>query len=99
MPTVIEKDSPALFGGHPDARPRVSPPLEDSGSLGAYQSLDLTPVIGREYHGLQVAEILQSAKRDQLIQDLAVTSTLHLSLPVMLSADSYSLFPWRGVPS
>lgn len=98
MPTVIEQSSPALFGGNPDARPRVSSRLEDSGSLDAYQSLDLTPVIGREYHGLQVAEILQSAKRDQLIQDLAVTSRLHLCLPCYL-ADSDSLFTRRGVPT
>ncbi|KAL5050907.1 hypothetical protein BDW71DRAFT_80048 [Aspergillus fruticulosus] len=73
MPTVIQEDIPALFGGHPEARPRLSSPLEYSGSLDAYQRRDLTPVIGTEYEGLQIAEILQSPKRDRLVQDLAVT--------------------------
>ncbi|KAL4994226.1 hypothetical protein BDV10DRAFT_197702 [Aspergillus recurvatus] len=73
MPTVIQEDSPALSGGHPEARPRLSSPLAYSGSLDAYQRQDLTPVIGTEYEGLQVVEILRSPKRDQLIQDLAVT--------------------------
>ncbi|KAL2786247.1 hypothetical protein BJX66DRAFT_328694 [Aspergillus keveii] len=73
MPTVIEETHSPIRGGHPDARPRVSRPLEYSGSLDRYQNQDLTPVIGREYEGLQVAEILQSPDRDQLIQDLAAT--------------------------
>ncbi|KAL2819299.1 hypothetical protein BDW59DRAFT_165163 [Aspergillus cavernicola] len=73
MPTVIEQDRTTLRGGHPEARPRISRPLEYTGSLDTYQCQDLTPVIGREYQGLQVAEILHSAERDQLIQDLAVT--------------------------
>ncbi|CEL11306.1 Putative TfdA family Taurine catabolism dioxygenase TauD [Aspergillus calidoustus] len=73
MPTIIEETHSPIRGGHPDARPRISRPLEYSGSLGRYQHQDLTPVIGREYEGLQVAEILQSPDRDQLIQDLAAT--------------------------
>ncbi|KAL4747513.1 hypothetical protein BDW72DRAFT_196658 [Aspergillus terricola var. indicus] len=73
MPTVIQEDSPALFGGDAEARPRLSSPLEYSGSLDGYQRQDLTPVIGTEYEGLQIVEILRSPKRDQLIQDLAVT--------------------------
>ncbi|KAL3467001.1 hypothetical protein BJX64DRAFT_249407 [Aspergillus heterothallicus] len=73
MPTVIEDTHSRIRGGHPDARPRISRPLEYSGSLDRYQHQDLTPVIGREYEGLQVGEILQSPDRDQLIQDLAVT--------------------------
>jgi hypothetical protein len=77
MPTVIEETHSPIRGGHPDARPRISRPLEYSGSLDRYQNQDLTPVIGREYEGLQVAEILQSSDRDQLIQDLAATSRLN----------------------
>ncbi|KAL3490711.1 hypothetical protein BJX62DRAFT_225699 [Aspergillus germanicus] len=73
MPTVIEETHSPIRGGHPNARPRISRPLEYSGSLDRYQNQDLTPVIGREYEGLQVAEILQSPDRDQLIQDLAAT--------------------------
>ncbi|KAL4793901.1 hypothetical protein BDV19DRAFT_390662 [Aspergillus venezuelensis] len=73
MPTVINQDRPAHAGGYAEARPRLSRPLEYSGSLDAYQHQDLTPVIGTEYEGLQVAEILRSPSREQLIQDLAVT--------------------------
>ncbi|RDW72752.1 TauD/TfdA dioxygenase family protein [Aspergillus mulundensis] len=73
MPTIIQEDTPALFGGHSDARPRLSPPLEYSGSLDAYDRQDLTPVIGTEFEGLQIAEVLQSPSRDRLIRDLAVT--------------------------
>ncbi|KAL4936797.1 hypothetical protein BDV06DRAFT_233019 [Aspergillus oleicola] len=73
MPTVIEQDSPNLVGGHSEARPRISRPLEYSGGLDAYQHQDLTPVIGTEYEGLQIAEILRSPSCEQVIQDLAVT--------------------------
>ncbi|KAL4780320.1 hypothetical protein BJX76DRAFT_360983 [Aspergillus varians] len=73
MPAMFGQTTPAVFGGHPEARPRVWSPIEDSGSLDTYQHQDLTPVIGREYQGLQVTEILQSPNRDQLVQDLAVT--------------------------
>ncbi|KAL5341423.1 tfdA family taurine dioxygenase [Aspergillus crustosus] len=83
MPTVIQQDhghdetqtQTTMRGGHPDARPRISRPLQYSGSLDGYHSQDLTPVIGREYEGLQVVEILNEPqpKRDRLIQDLAVT--------------------------
>ncbi|KAL3473831.1 hypothetical protein BJX99DRAFT_248651 [Aspergillus californicus] len=73
MPTVIERDHLSVRGGHPESRPRISRPLQYSGSLNAYQSQDLTPVIGREYEGLQVVDILRSPECDRLIQDLAVT--------------------------
>ncbi|KAI9372211.1 hypothetical protein BJX61DRAFT_542911 [Aspergillus egyptiacus] len=73
MPTVIEPRPTTILGGHCEARPRIAQPLEYSGSLDSYQYLDLTPVIGREYESLQVAEVLQLPNRDQVIQDLAFT--------------------------
>jgi len=87
MPTVIEDTHSRIRGGHPDSRPQISRPLEYSGSLDRYQHQDLTPVIGREYEGLQVGEILQSADRDQLIQDLAVTSRMNRAVPPRAKTD------------
>ncbi|KAF2497150.1 taurine catabolism dioxygenase [Lophium mytilinum] len=45
-------------------------PLEYSGSLDAYESFDVTNVIGREYTKLQLSEIL---KDDAKLRDLAIT--------------------------
>ncbi|GFF31401.1 putative alpha-ketoglutarate-dependent sulfonate dioxygenase [Aspergillus udagawae] len=69
MPSVAE----TIRGGHEQARPSISQPLEYSGSLDSFSHLDLTPVIGREYTGLQVVDILSSSECDRLIRDLAVT--------------------------
>ncbi|TKA70874.1 hypothetical protein B0A49_05635 [Cryomyces minteri] len=44
-----------------------------SGSLDLYSSRDLTPIIGREFDGLQVAYLLHAVNSDQMIRDLAVT--------------------------
>lgn len=69
-------------GGNEESQPRNSRPLEYSGSLDSYSHSDLTPVIGTEYKGLQVADILKLEQCDQLVKDLAVTSTLHLHILV-----------------
>ena len=81
MPAVVNpSESTTLRGGHEESRPRISQPLEYSGSLDSYSKGDLTPVIGREYRGLQVADVLASEDRDRLIRDLAVTSMPPFSL-------------------
>lgn len=73
MPTAVDAPT-AIRGGHEQARPRISQPLQYSGSLDGYSKSDLTPVIGREYSGLQVADILKSEESDRIITDLAATS-------------------------
>ncbi len=50
-------------------------PLEYSGSLDAYESFDVTNVIGREYPKLQITDILGD---DEKIRDLAIISKSHL---------------------
>jgi hypothetical protein len=45
-------------------------PLKYSGSLDAYQHLDVTNVIGREFPNLQLSQILND---DNKIRDLAIT--------------------------
>lgn len=48
-------------------------PLEYSGSLDTYESLDLTAVIGREFPKLQLSEIVDD---DTKIRDLAILCSL-----------------------
>lgn len=74
IPEVVEVPLPT------EARTRLEKPLEYSGSLDSYQNSDLTPVIGREYYGLQVAEIIAAENSDVLVRDLAATSQSCFSL-------------------
>lgn len=71
MPSLHPTDRPNIRGGHDQARPTISEPLTYSGSLDDIQYRDLTPVIGREYTGLQIAQVLDSEDRDRLIKDIA----------------------------
>ncbi|KAH9909654.1 TfdA family taurine catabolism dioxygenase TauD [Xylariomycetidae sp. FL2044] len=60
-----------VVGGHPESKPSIERPLVYSGSLDAFTQNDLTPVIGREYYGLQIRDLLDWD--DRAIRDLAVT--------------------------
>ncbi|KAL4891567.1 tfdA family taurine dioxygenase [Aspergillus ambiguus] len=74
MPAVVQTTSNSTIrGGSEEARPRISQPLDYSGTLDSYTHSDLTPVIGREYYGLQIPNILKSENCDQIIKDIAVT--------------------------
>lgn len=64
----------SIVGGQVSARSSLLEPLRYTGSLDSYHHQDLTPVIGREFEGLQVTDLL--ASDDSVIKDLAVTSTL-----------------------
>jgi hypothetical protein len=55
------------------ARTRLDKPLSYSGLLDSYTHSDLTTVIGTEYEGLQVVDLLSAKNSDALIRDLAVT--------------------------
>jgi hypothetical protein len=68
-----------LIGGHASARPRLNKPLSYSGFLDHFQHQDLTPVIGREFEGLQVTDLLNGG--DEVIRDLAITSTYRRRWP------------------
>ena len=74
MPAADVHLSPSIIGGTEQSRPRISQPLEYSGSLDSCTYSDLTPVIGTEYSGLQIVEILKDQSCDQIIKDFAVTS-------------------------
>ena len=78
MPSAEYNDThglgPAIRGGDARARTRCLAPMANGGSLDKYEHSDLTPVIGREFTGVQVKDFLHSD--EQLIKDLAVTSKL-----------------------
>ncbi|KAH7139540.1 hypothetical protein B0J11DRAFT_46516 [Dendryphion nanum] len=61
----------SIVGGNENARPRILQPLSYTGSLDGFKQQDITPVIGREFEGLQVTELLKWG--DDMIRDLAVT--------------------------
>lgn len=74
-PRVDDNDSDSAetttVGGHLDARSRLREPLVYSGSLDVFEHQDITPLIGREFTGLQVTDLLKWG--DELIRDLAIT--------------------------
>lgn len=49
-------------------------PLKLSGALDAFESFDITPVIGREFPKAKLVEWLDAPNSDELIKDLAITS-------------------------
>lgn len=55
---------------------RVRQPLNLSGALDAYQSFDVTPVIGREFPEVQLTSLLSAYNSHELLRDLAITSEL-----------------------
>lgn len=69
-----ETTTSAIVGGYETARPRLLRPLTYTGTLDSFQHQDITPVIGREYEGLQVTDLLKWG--DDMIRDLAVTGTI-----------------------
>jgi len=47
-------------------------PLKLSGALDGYKYFEATTVIGREYVDLQLSDIMNSPRRDELVRDLAI---------------------------
>ncbi len=73
-------DSISYHGGNARAHTRCTKPLIYSGSLDSYAHQDITPVMGREFPALQALDLLAAHNSDQLIRDLAVTSTSPLDI-------------------
>lgn len=49
-------------------------PLKLIGILDQFEYFDVTPVIGREFAGVNLAKWLRAPNSDELIRDLAITS-------------------------
>ena len=71
-------------------------PLELKGVLNQFKSFDVTPVIGREYKDVDLAEWLRAPNSDELIRDLAITSEPHTQLSNVVYTDLHSVSQ-RGV--
>ena len=56
--------------------PQHREPLKLSGALNGVDYFDVTPCIGREYKGVDLAEWLKAPNSDELLRDLAITSKL-----------------------
>lgn len=81
LPANEQKLEGQFFGGNVQARTRLSQPLKYTGTLDGFKNQDLTPVLGREYEGLQVRDLLKWG--DEMIRDLAVTSELTTALHML----------------
>ena len=49
-------------------------PLQLSGALDPFKAFDVTPIIGREFIDVDLAEWLRAPNSDELIRDLGITS-------------------------
>ena len=52
-------------------------PLVSTGALDKYDSYDITPVVGREFPHLDLTELINAPNADELLAELALTSTQH----------------------
>ena len=68
VPNGTSDELPARLENHVE-------PLKLSGALDQFNSFDVTPVIGREFSGVDLVKWLRAPNSDELLRDLAVTST------------------------
>jgi hypothetical protein len=72
-PISVKSLKASLPAAQADVKPelanRLEGPLKYSGSLDAFKSHEVTPVIGREYPDLNLVDILED---DEKLRDLAV---------------------------
>ncbi|KAI8961008.1 TauD-domain-containing protein [Daldinia sp. FL1419] len=64
--TSLEEEQPKLETNHKE-------PLKLSGALDQFKQFDVTPVIGKEFIDVDLAEWLRAPNSDELIRDLAIT--------------------------
>ncbi|KAI3322404.1 TauD-domain-containing protein [Xylariaceae sp. AK1471] len=65
--------TPEVTDGLPKLETNHREPLKLSGALDQFKHFDSTPVIGREYVDVDLAEWLRAPNSDELIRDLAIT--------------------------
>jgi hypothetical protein len=74
--TVVKpEDGPAPAVQSPSLNSQHKEPLKLSGALDHLEHFDVTPIIGREFIGVNLAKWLRAPNSDELIRDLAITST------------------------
>lgn len=64
-------------------------PLKLSGALNHFSYEDTTPVIGREFHNVNIVDdLLNASNADELLRDLAINSTIPTNDPIPDSLES-----------
>ncbi|RKU39824.1 hypothetical protein DL546_001119 [Coniochaeta pulveracea] len=66
LPKPADGVVPETLKGHKE-------PLKLSGALDKFHSFDVTPIIGREFTNVDLAEWLHAPNSDELLRDLAIT--------------------------
>ncbi|KAH9214413.1 putative alpha-ketoglutarate-dependent taurine dioxygenase [Leptodontidium sp. 2 PMI_412] len=69
----LASDAPAPAVQVPSVETQHKEPLKLSGALDHFESFDVTPTIGREFVGVNLAKWLRAPNSDELIRDLAIT--------------------------
>ncbi|KAJ5370683.1 uncharacterized protein N7496_006775 [Penicillium cataractarum] len=73
-------------------------PLRFNGALDKFDSEDTTPAIGREFSNVNIVDdLLNAPNSDELIQDLAITSTMPPPSVLNFTSDKFSTVSQRGV--
>ena len=95
-PTTVSSNGESKETLEPTHHASPNPPLQLKGVLNDYKSFDVTPVIGREFPEAKLAEWLRAPNSDELIKDLAITSSILSLCESSLLTDSYpsSLPTW-----
>ena len=74
--TTTTVEQPAITLQAEEHAKQAREPLSPSGALDRFEHVESTPVIGREYANVNVVnDILNAENSDELIRDLAITST------------------------
>lgn len=71
----------------------IREPLHLSGALEAFKYFDVTPVIGREFENVDLAEWLRAPNSDELLRDLAITSTVPFCSRIIADLFIHSFSP------
>jgi hypothetical protein len=86
LPVQTEaKEEPAPAVQAPAVETQHKEPLNLSGVLDHFESFDVTPIIGREFVGVNLAKWLRAPNSDELIRDLAITSKMSSTHMELLS--------------
>lgn len=64
-------------------------PIELSGALDAFESFDVTPVIGREFPNASLKDFLRAPNSDDLLRDLSATSQYKASSSMKLNLEAH----------
>ena len=72
--TIISQNVESLTLSQEEFHPQHREPLKLTGALDGVDYFDVTPCLGREYRGVDLAEWIRAPNSDELLRDLAVTS-------------------------